>query len=114
MVVHDVTKYYSSFLRFPLEPCCSDIEKSRQCLEPRPVDIVCVAVVRTMSVGGVLCVIAVAVAVVILSFLFPTITLMLLFSGVSASRLLASRLDASAMVGNYVEFSERQCLWRCK
>ena len=37
--------------------------KSRQCLEPRPVEIVCVAV-AWMSVGGVLCVIAVAVAVI--------------------------------------------------
>ena len=68
--------------------------KSRQCLEPRPVESVCVAV-AWMSVGGVLCVIAVAVAVVgvvilcflLLALLFP----LLLFPGVFPSLFLSSR-----------------------
>ena len=42
------------------------MEKSRQCLEPRPVDIARVAVALTVIVGGVLHATGVAVASVLL------------------------------------------------
>ena len=61
-----------------------------------------------MFVVGVTCVVTCAVTVggvVILSFLFPTITLMLLFSGVSASRFLASRVDASAILWSAISIA---------
>ena len=43
-----------TFRCFALGPWWPAMEKSRQCLEPRPVDIARVAVALTVIVGGVL------------------------------------------------------------
>ena len=74
-------------------------------------EIVCVAVTGAISVGGVLCVIAVAVAVVgvvILSFLFFALCFsMLFFPGVFPPRFLSSRLAAAAIIRSAFSISRR-------